>query len=60
MRSQSTRRVFLGWAVSTGALAALVPAAWAQKDRDTLSEPHLTIFRKQYGDLVSRLGYEVR
>jgi hypothetical protein len=28
--------------------------------RDTLSEPHLKIFREKYSDLLTSLGYEVR
>ena len=28
--------------------------------RDALGEPHLSIFRDKYGDLVSSLGYDVR
>ena len=28
--------------------------------RDTLSEPHLEIFREKYSDLLTSLGYEVR
>ena len=37
-----------------------VRAATVGDSRDTLSEPHLAIFREQYGDLVTSLGYEVR
>ena len=37
-----------------------VRSAKVGESRDTLSEPHLEIFREKYGDLVASLGYEVR
>ena len=35
-------------------------AAKVGDSREKLGEPHLRIFREQYGDLVTSLGYEVR
>jgi hypothetical protein len=37
-----------------------VRAAKVGESRETLSEPHLEIFRDKYGDLLTSLGYEVR
>ncbi len=37
-----------------------VRAAKVGDSHDTLSEPHLQIFRERYGDLLTSLGYEVR
>jgi hypothetical protein len=37
-----------------------VRAAKVGDSREKLGEPHLRIFREQYGDLVTSLGYEVR
>jgi hypothetical protein len=37
-----------------------VRAAKVGESRETLSEPHLRIFRDKYGDLLTSLGYEVR
>jgi hypothetical protein len=41
-------------------MAFHVRSATVGDSRGKLSEPHLKIFREQYGDLVSGLGYEVR
>ena len=48
MRQMSKRMVFH------------VRAATVGDSRQTLSEPHLAIFRERYSDLVTGLGYEVR
>jgi Sulfotransferase domain len=48
MRKKSKRRPFH---VRTGNVG---------ESRETLSEPHLSIFRENYSDLISSLGYEVR
>jgi hypothetical protein len=37
-----------------------VRSAKVGDSRGKLDESHLKIFREQYGDLVSTLGYEVR
>jgi hypothetical protein len=41
-------------------MAFHVRAATVGDSRGKLSEPHLKIFREQYGDLLTGLGYEVR
>lgn len=44
----------------TRSLSRHVRAAKVGDSRGKLEEPHLKIFREQYGDLVTSLGYDVR